>query len=208
MRDGMCETTGTDTGIAPGWPTWARLLATLAILFHALAIWSGAWAPMPSSELEQAMDRTFEGYQQLVAQGYSYRYYSPEPSPTPVITASLSFADGRPEQAVRIPERGTWPRLRYQRQLALANGLMRDVDEARQGGDGSRSRWAHAFASHLGRSHPGCSSVTLRSQWHMVPPPGRVRELLATPGGGPVDLDADEFYTAPERIGVYQCDAS
>ncbi len=43
---------------------------------------------------------------------------------------------------------------------------------------------------------------------HLIPNLDRVRELLARPGGGAVDLDADEFYTTPERIGVYPCDAS
>jgi hypothetical protein len=191
------------------WPTWARVVVSLALLYHASAIWVGAWAPAPSSRLERDVDNVFDGYQQLVDQGYSYRYYSPEPPPTPVITAVLTFADGRPEKTVRIPERGTWPRLRYQRQLAMASGLLIDAEDARaNGGDPSKSRWAHAFATHLGRSNPGCSSVTLRSQLHLVPDPARVRQLLEAPGAGPVDLDAEEFYTTPERIGVFPCDAS
>jgi hypothetical protein len=35
----------------------------------------------------------------------------------------------------------------------------------------------------------------------------RVQQAASTPGAPPLDLDAEEFYTAPERIGEYSCDA-
>lgn len=202
-----------ESGPAPeaAWPAWARRAVTVGLLFHAAAILAGVWAAPPASDLEQKVDQVFVPYQNLIRQGYSYRYYAPEPPPTPVITATLTFRDGRPEQTVRIPDRATWPRMLYQRELNLANWLMADVDEARRfAGDGSKSRWAQAFAAHLGRTHPGCASVTLRNQLHLVPPLDRVRAELAlpTPGGKPVDLDAEEFYTTPERIGEFPCDAS
>ncbi len=209
MTAGKSDTTDAIGAIPRLWSPWARRLATAALLFHGAAIWAGVWAVNPSSRLEQGADSWFERYDQWIRQGFSYRYYSPEPPPTPVVTATLGFADGRPEVVVRLPERGVRPRLRYQRQLALANNLMGDFEEARTfGGDGSKSRWARAFATHLGKVHPGCDSVTLHVQMHLIPNLERVRERLAEPGGGPVDLDADEFYTAPERIGVYPCDAS
>jgi hypothetical protein len=200
-----------DDKASPGkaWPTWAKALVSCALLFHASAIWAGAWAAAPASSLQHSFADLFDRYNQVIDQGVSYRYYSPEPPPTPVILATVSFADGRPEATVRLPTRGTWPRLRYQRQLALANGLMEDFQEARQvAGDGSKSRWAQAFATHLRRLYPGCSTVTLRLQMHLVPPIDRVRELRDHSSDGKVDLDADEFTTAPERIGVFPCDGS
>ncbi len=209
MANGKSNTTGNPGDGDRPWPAWARRVVTAALLFHAAAILAGVWAANPSSRLEQGVDSWFERYDQWIRQGFSYRYYSPEPPPTPVVTATLAFADGRPEVVVRLPERGVRPRLRYQRQLALANNLMGDFEEARTfGGDGSKSRWARAFATHLGKAYPGCNSVTLRVQMHLIPNLERVRERLDGPGGGAVDLDADEFYTAPERIGVYPCDAS
>ena len=196
-----------------GWPIWARRLVTAALFFHTVAIVAGVWAAQPASELEERVDAKFAWYHGLIRQGYSYRYYSPEPPPTPVITATLAFRDGRAEQVVRLPARETWPRLLYQRELNLANWLMEDVEDARRNSpdhDPARSRWGQAFAAHLGRTHPGCSSVTLRHQFHLVPPLDRVRSELEhpRPGQGPVDLDADEFFTTPERIGVFPCDAS
>jgi hypothetical protein len=109
---------------------------------------------------------------------------------------------------VRLPRRGLRPRLRYQRQLALAFHLFSDFDEARRvAGDGSRSRWARAYARHLAKAWPGCATVTLFAQMHLIPDPSRVQEAASTPGAPPLDLDAEEFYTAPERIGEYSCDA-
>jgi hypothetical protein len=99
------------------------------------------------------------------------------------------------------------PRLRYQRQLALANHLTGDFQQARQAtGDGERSAWARSYARHLARGRPGCSSVTLYTQAHLIPEPAQV--LDAHRAGKPFDLDAEEFYTAPERIGEFPCDGS
>ena len=151
------------------------------------------------------MPDRFAAYYQVLDQGYAYRYYAPEPGPTPIVTATIRFADGRPEQIVRLPERGVWPRLRYQRQLALAYHLVADFEEARHRDDGESSADARSYARHLARAHPGCSSVTLYIQVHLIPDPEAVREALGR-GRGRVDIDADEFYTTPERIGEFPCD--
>lgn len=209
MRVGKLNAAGHPGEPGGRWPAWACRLATVALLFHAAAALAGALGAPPCSSLEHEVAESFGPYHQAIDQGVSYRYYSSAFPPTPVVTATLAFADGRADREVRLPERGTRPRLRYQRQLALAHGLMEDFEEARrEAGDGSRSRWARAFATHLGRANPGCSSVTLRLQMHLVPEIGRVRQLLDRPGAGAVDLDAEEFYTAFERIGVFPCDAS
>ncbi len=49
--------------------------------------------------------------------------------------------------------------------------------------------------------------MTLSLQLHLIPDPARVAEVLRTTGKAP-DLDAEGFYTVPERIGEYPCDAS
>ena len=189
----------------PPWPPWARRLASAALVVHLSAVLAGALAAPPASLLEQAAARVFAVYHDLIDQGYGYRYYAPEPGPTPVVTATLRDADGR-EEVVRLPTRGVWPRLRYQRQLALANHLMNDFQEARRRtGDGSRSVYARSYARHLALSRPGWRTITLHVQSHLIPSPGQVADEREA--GRAVDLDADEFYTTPERIGEYSCDA-
>jgi hypothetical protein len=140
-------------------------------------------------------------------QGYAYRYYA-EPPPTPVITATLEFGDGRPIETVRLPGREVaGPRLRHQRQLALANALFADYQDAKHAsGQGERSRWARAYAKHLCRANPGCRNVTLRAQQHMMPDLARTREALAARAAKPIDLFDESYFTTPERIGDYPCD--
>ncbi len=79
MDGGRSATEGKDAPAAVRWPTWARVLTTLALLYHASAVWVGAWAPGPSSELERQLVGPFDAYYQATNQGFSYRYYSPEP---------------------------------------------------------------------------------------------------------------------------------
>ena len=209
MQRGKLGAVGEEFGSGQPWPAWAKFVASAAILFHVAAVLAGALAASPSSELEREAADFFSAYHQVLDQGDAYRYYSTAFPPTPVVTATLSFADGRAEEVVRLPERGLRPRLLYQRQLALAHGLMQDFEMARRdAGEGSKSRWARSFATHLGRSHPGCSSVSLELKMHLVPRLERIKHLLETSDGEPVDLDADEFYSDPQHIGVFPCDAS
>jgi hypothetical protein len=185
------------------------VVVSVLIVFHLSALLAAALAPPPPhvSPLERGVADLFAAYYELVDQGYTYRYYAPEPPPTPVVTATLHFADGRPDESVRLPDRKAWPRLRYQRQLALAFHLFADFQEARrETGQGSRSRWARSYAKHLCRQRPGCTEVTLFAQLHLIPDLQRTHEALES--GGPsahVDLDAEEYYTIPERIGDFPC---
>ena len=96
----------------------------------------------------------------------------------------------------------------FQRELALANALYAEVESSRHaGGDPGQGPWAQSYARHLGKLHPGARSVSLSVQMHLIPDPARVDQQLRATGRAP-DLDAPEFYTVPERIGDYPCDAS
>jgi hypothetical protein len=174
------------------------------LVFHIIAILVGALASHPSSLLERSLAEKLAAYFQAIDQGYAYRYYAPEPPPTPVVTATVHYGGGRPDEVVRLPRKEAFPWLLRQRQLALANHLYNDFQEAKfAGGDSSRSRWARSYAQHLAYTHPGSSSIVLTAQLHLIPDVERIREILASPVSKGVDLDAEEFYTTPERIGEY-----
>jgi hypothetical protein len=189
------------------WSGWARVLISLVLMFHMTAVLAGALGVAPSSLLERTIADPFKPYYELADLGYSYHYYA-EPPPTPVVTATLSFGEGRPEETLRLPGREvTGPRLRHQRQLALANALFNDVREVKERtGDSSRSQLARAYARHLCRTRPDCRSVTLHVRQHLIPDPERVREALAAPGAPRFDLFAEELFTTPEWIGDFPCD--
>jgi hypothetical protein len=190
-----------------GWSGRARAVATVVLVFHLAAVLAGAMGVPPSSELEHAIADMFTPYFDLMDLGYSYRFYA-EPPPTPVVTATIEYADGRPDETVRLPGRAVaGPRMRHQRQLALANALSLDVQEARrQVKDAGQSRLARAYARHLCRTRPGCRSVTLHLEHHLIPDPQEVRQALAAPGSPRFDLSADRLFTTPEWIGDFPCD--
>lgn len=189
------------------WPTWAKVAITLALLVHAGAIWSATWGSGIASPLERRTRERFQWYYGLIDQGYTYRYYS-EPPPTPIIKAVIHFKDDHTED-VRLPDRRTRPRMLYQRELALANWLVDDTERARrEGGNANLSRWAQSYARHLGKTHPGAVSVTLWVEMHLIPNPEQVRRQLAETGKTPDLDDPNQFYSVPERIGDFTCDAS
>jgi hypothetical protein len=209
-EDGSVESTdgrALERSSPPAWPGPARVLVSLALCFHLAAVLAGALGAAPSSELERAIADLFTPYYGLVDLGYSYRYYA-EPPPTPVMTATLRFSANQPDETVRLPERQVaGPRMRHQRQLALAYALFLDVQDAKQrADDASQSRLARAYARHLCSSRPGCRSVTLRLQHHLIPDLDQVRAATEEPGAPAFDLFAESLFTTPERIGEYPCD--
>ena len=189
------------------WPVWARVAVSMGLLFHFGAVLGGALGVPPSSALEQSFAEIFRPYHELVDLGYSYRYYA-EPPPTPVVTATLEFGDGRPEESLRLPGlKLSGPRMRHQRQLALANALSMAVREAKERtGDSSKSMLARAYARHLCSTRPGCRSVTLHLQYHLIPELEHVRQVTRSPAESRFDLFADSLFTTPEWIGDYACD--
>ncbi len=198
-----------DLASTPAWPGWARGLVTLGLLFHIAAVVAGSMGVPPSSPLERQIADLFRPYHDLVDQGYAYRYYT-EPPPTPVITATLHFSQGRADERVRLPERGLGgPSMRHQRQLALANALFADFQDAKHlETAGGRSRLGAAYARHFCHVHPGCTGVTLHAQQHLIPDPDHVRAQLEAPGSKGYDLFDEALFTTPEWIGDFACDAS
>ena len=186
---------------ASAWPTWARWVVTLILGFHILAMLGVAFSGAPASDLEREFARAFGAYPYLVGMDSVHRYYAPAPPPTPVVTAELTFEGGATE-TLRLPDRGIWPRLRYQRQLALAHHLNSEFQRAAHDPRGPRpSVWGASYARHLLAKNPTASSVTLRVQHHLIPDLVRLRE--SGPDSGALDPDDERYFTVPELIGTY-----
>lgn len=89
------------------WPVWARSVVSVMLVMHIAAVLSGAFAAAePASALERRIADVFFSYHQVIDQGYTYRYYAPEPGPTPVVTAKIHYSDGRPDEELRLPDAG------------------------------------------------------------------------------------------------------
>ncbi len=195
------------SGGAPDWPRWARRVASGLIVFQFASVIAAELAAPPASPLERALAEPFGPYYQAVDQGHAHRYYADIP-PTPIVTAELRFEDGRPNKTIRIPERSLRPRLLYQRHLAIANTLAQEasVGHAHGGpGEAAPTAYARSVARHLGEANPGCSGVVLRLQLHLMPEVDRMVQAALDPDAPRIDLDADEFYTTPQRIGDFPC---
>lgn len=186
--------------------------AIVAVLVggHFLILLIGALAAQPSSALEQGLANKFMGYYQVLDLGQGYRFYAPRPAPTAIVTAKLKIrdADGRLSyKTVRIPDRNTWPRLRLQRQLALANSLWAEYERS-LAGHGDHQPYpvlARSYARHIGKSVAGCESVELFLHRH--PDPAVVEEALRQ---GQVltlkELENERFNTPTESLGAFPCD--
>ena len=187
----------------------SSLIAT-AIGVHFVILIIGAAAAQPSSELQQQMANKFLGYFQILDLGQGYRFYAPRPAPTAIVTAKLKLrdADGRIRyETIRIPDRETRPRLRLQRQLALANSLWAEYERSMMGHEGHRHEpvLAKAYARRLGKSVPGCESVELFLHRH--PDPAQIeaayrqRQVLTLS-----QLDEERYRTPTESLGSFPCE--
>jgi hypothetical protein len=208
MSAGPARSVDPRFGTSRSWPLWARWAASMLLLFHLASQVVIQFAPQPASLVETSLAGWFSPYYELFDLGHAYRYYAPEPGPTPVIRARLRFDDGRPDLELRLPDRDLSPRLRYQRHLNLANHLFVDFQGSRPhehgpgeaGHPGRPSRWAASYARHLCRAYSGCVQVSLYAQRHLLPGLDMVyREGLP-------DFDDERFYEVPVLIGEYSCD--
>lgn len=184
-------------------------IAAVLLAIHFLIVLVGAFAAMPSSVLQQQIANKFIGYFQILDLGQGYRFYAPRPAPTAIITAKLRIRenDGRLRyETIRVPNRETRPRLRLQRQLALANSLWGEYERSLviPAAAPGKSLIAQSFANHLGKRVAGCESVELFLHRH--PDPQRVEEAIRR---GQVltlkDLDEESFHTPTESLGVFPC---
>lgn len=197
-------------GSVSGSTTPARKIVAALVAIHFSILLIGAAAAAPSSELQQTLAGKFLGYFQLLDLGQGYRFYAPRPAPTAIVTAKLKIrdADGRIKyETVRIPERGTRPRLRLQRQLALANSLWAEFERQSAGHQGHTHEpiLAKSYARHIGKQFPGCESVELFLHRHpdpmLVDRAYREREKLTL-----TELDDEKFRTPTESLGSFPCD--
>jgi hypothetical protein len=170
-------------------------VVSVGLVFHLAAMVAIALAGRPASTLEAALAEPFAPYAELIHQGHTHRYYAPVPPPTPIVTAEVRDAEGRVVARRRLPDRATRPRLRYQRELALAYHLFADHQLAASAG--RRGIWGPSYARHLLARTPGGVSVTLWVQQHLVP------DLVRLRGEGPIDPDDEQFYTVPEVVVRY-----
>jgi hypothetical protein len=182
------------------WPQPLKWMVSAGLGFHIVAMLAIALAGNPSSELEHRIARPFVPYAVALGLDSTHRYYAPEPPPTPVLTAEIVFDNARASKRIRIPDRDLRPRLRYQRQLALAYHLYMENQQRMAGQE--PGDWARSFARHLFFAYPEATAIVLRAQQHLIPNPEALAERRRL--GQTIDPEAPESYTLPEVVGEFQ----
>ncbi len=192
------------------WPVAGKVAVTVILVIHLGGVFIGALAGGGSpSPLWTTLADPYRFYFEALDLGYAYQFYS-RPGPTPIALARLTFRDGS-EQTLRLPGPEVRPRIRYQRQLALAYHLHQDalaLERARAQDPGItlRSWVAESYARHLLETTPESVEVELAYQMYFVDI-AEVLQRLNEPGSrGSVDLSGEEFYSEPVIIGVYPRD--
>ena len=191
---------GRDPAACP-WPTWAKVVVSIALLWHLTAIVAYELDEPPQSLLEHEVAEKFYPYLALINEWQKHQYYSPSPPDTPIVLATVHFADGRPDVEVRLPDPAVGPRLRLQRRLAFAFNIHIEAQIPTE--HPMSGLKAAAYARYLCRQHPGCSGVTISTQWHQIP---KLRDVLRTvERGESVDLDGPKYYSPKFFVGDYAC---
>ena len=140
----------------------------------------------------------FKPYYDLTNQGYTYTYYAPEPPPTPVVEATLKFADGRPSRVIRLPGAV----------LGLASSISGNwrwrtgctptsMRPARSPATAGRVAGRASYARHLCATYPGCKEVALQTRMHKIPELPRVLEILESSRGAASTSTPRSFTARP-----------
>jgi hypothetical protein len=177
----------------PAWrklaPHW-RVLITIALLLHLIAIASAPWAgPEPGGPIANAIIYPFRGYLDATYTNHGYRFFAPAPGPGHIVRYTLTFPDGT-TQHDEFPNRKTeWPRLFYHRHFMLTEKLAGFFDE-KPGSDAppeAQRQWqqeqqvfettAQSYAMHLLET-TGAKSVELELVQHNIPYPAQVERGL------------------------------
>ncbi|GAC1334002.1 MAG: hypothetical protein NVSMB14_01000 [Isosphaeraceae bacterium] len=191
------------------WPAWAKGIASAVLLFHITAIFVTEAGEMPSSEAEQELALRFAPYVNFINQHNTHRYYSPQPGPTPTLLFRIHYKDEkRTDETIRIPDPSVRPRIRFQKQLAIAENVSFEYGIVKDSLLGAKSPtemlYPAYFARRLCKTHPGAASVEVILRIHNFPPPQVAYKAAAE--SGTLDLDQDEFYAPAVTLGVYPCD--
>jgi hypothetical protein len=193
-----------DAGREPtptSWPTWAKVVVSLVLIWHFVAVVAYEFDEPPQSLLEHKVAEKFYPYLALINEWQKHQYYAPNPPDTPIVLAAVHYADGRPDAEVRLPDPTMAPRLRLQRRLAFAYNIHAEAQLPPE--HPLAGLKAAAYARFLCRQNPGCSGVTISFQWHKVPDLSRA--MQAVERGEALNIDGPEYYSARYFIGEYAC---
>jgi hypothetical protein len=180
-------------------PTWLQRLLSVAIAYHLLAVFVGAWiGSPPTSPFAEFVAQPFRSYIAIADLNHGYRFFAPNPGPSHIFRYRLTFGDGSTHESQFPDRREQWPRLFYHRHLMLSENLnvlrpnVADVEPS-IGGNEAMQRFAalaRSYAGHLLRTHDA-RQIDWEFVRHYQPSPSDIAEGRT--------LEGNEFYETLER---------
>lgn len=108
------------------WKRPAKILVSLWLCYHLLAMFASPWAIPPASSLARSAQWATQHYQTALYLNHGYRFFAPNPGPASVIIYRMELPDGRRAEGV-FPDRNAinrdYPRLMYHRWFMLSESI-------------------------------------------------------------------------------------
>ncbi len=170
------------------WPRWARVVASVLLAWHLLAMAIAPLAfPPPSSDLARGAAILAWPYLKAFSLDNGYRFFAPDPGPSHRIRYELIGPDGSVTRHHFPDRRIHWPRLLYHRFFMLSEtvyaqvGPTEDIPEIDKLSSEERAQLEEerrkakiltvAIARNLLRAHPAAVSVRLFLEERAIPRP-------------------------------------
>jgi hypothetical protein len=152
-----------------GWPSWAKAIVSVIVVWHLLVVFLSALAKTPTSPLMMniANSAIMRWYSEPLYLNHGYSFFAPEPGPGHVIEYTLYDKANNQIETFRYPsKREQWPRLYYHRFMMLADQIDAFPDEQLRTlrAEGILAR----FAFQVLREHPTAERVTARRLTHFL----------------------------------------
>ncbi len=190
--------------LPPAAPTWSRplrVLASLLLAWHLLALLVGPWS-VPPSVLASALRPIYRPYLEAAYLNHGYKFFGPDPGPSHLIRYDLELADGSRIRGSFPSLKEHWPRLLYHRHFMLSefvNSLPADgppdprVPWEQQPLSAAEKAYVGSYADHLLNELHG-ERVTLDLVEHAIPAPADVLKGMK--------LDDPRLYRT-RRLGTF-----
>jgi hypothetical protein len=151
-----------------------RVIVSLLVSVHVLAVFVGPWAmPPQGSELAYSCARVLQPYVDALYLANGYRFFAPEPGPSHLVRCEVTLDDGSLVSFVFPDRQQHVPRLLYHRYFMLSE-FINTLDSPNAPRDRAEAV-AQGYAQHLADEYHA-RSVRLYLRRHYVPRTSEVRQ--------------------------------
>jgi hypothetical protein len=175
IRSGSPPRGGGQTGL----PLAVRLVLSLLLIWHVLAVFMAPFSIPPSSFLARtiAQDSFMQKYLDLLYLNHGYHFFAPDPGPGHLIRYQVVDERGQTIVQGEFPNlEDEWPRLRYHRHFMLTDQLLMPFPNEREAERFAQNRM-NAYARHLLRAYDGYEARLTLVRHDLLSPRERLNDV-------------------------------